>query len=341
MNAIRDPEAIMAAWLDDGPAQLPTDTRQAIAVGIRTVTRRRPGIGLRLLGRPDLSRFAVALGSAAAVVVVAALALSFYAKQPSVGGLDTASPSPVPSATPSPPPTRAGTSSGAALLPEGSHMLWDREFLGRQIIVAIPAPDWYGEPGGGVLEKHDNSGAPDGAGLVVFAGPSRLFPHYFFVYGDPCHWSTTTPASPVTTVDEVVTALASQASRDASVPVDVTVSGYAGKAITLHVPDDAVFSDCDQGEFRTLVSAWNGSGDFIEDPGQPPSPDNYKLWEDESRTGTLRAQDAGQIDTLWIFHVEEVGLVMIDAAYYDGTPQSVVDELIAIVESARVSGPPD
>ncbi len=44
MNVNRDPDAIMAAWLDDGPAELPADTRQAIAVGIRTVPRRRPGI---------------------------------------------------------------------------------------------------------------------------------------------------------------------------------------------------------------------------------------------------------------------------------------------------------
>ena len=43
MNIDRDPEAVIAAWLDDGPAQLPTETRHAIAVGIRTVPRRRPG----------------------------------------------------------------------------------------------------------------------------------------------------------------------------------------------------------------------------------------------------------------------------------------------------------
>ncbi len=70
-----------------------------------------------------------------------------------------------------------------------------------------------------------------------------------YVYGDPCQWSSTTPDPPATTVDELVAALSAQASRDASEPVDITVDGYAGKSITLHVPDDAVFSDCDEGYF--------------------------------------------------------------------------------------------
>ena len=57
-----------------------------------------------------------------------------------------------------------------------------------------------------------------------------------YVYGDPCQWASTTPETPATTVEEIVAALAAQASRDASEPVDVTVGGYAGKMITLHVP---------------------------------------------------------------------------------------------------------
>ncbi len=60
----------------------------------------------------------------------------------------------------------------------------------------------------------------------------------WYLYGDPCHWASTTPNTPTTTVDEIVTGLAAQASRDASAPVDVTVGCYAGKQITLHVPND-------------------------------------------------------------------------------------------------------
>ena len=75
------------------------------------------------------------------------------------------------------------------------------------------------------------------AGMIIFVGRE------YIVYGDACHWETTIPDAPVTTVDEFVAALASQESRDASEPVDITLGGYAGKSITLEVPDDVDFTD--------------------------------------------------------------------------------------------------
>jgi hypothetical protein len=74
----------------------------------------------------------------------------------------------------------------------------------------------------------------------------------------------------------------------------------AGKWITFHVPADAVFSDCDKGEFRTLV---------------------------EGADAARYHQDPGQIDRLWIVDVDRE-LVVIDAAYY-----VVPDEMEAIVDS--------
>jgi hypothetical protein len=103
-----------------------------------------------------------------------------------------------------------------------------------------------------------------------------------------------------------VAALTAQASRDATEPVDVTVDGYAGKSITLHVPDDAVFTECDSDTF----GSWGVPGDDV----------------------TRYHQDPGQIDTLYIVDVDGT-LAVIDTGYYDGTPQTVVDELEAIVES--------
>ena len=99
MNIPRDPDTVLAAWLEDGPIRLPHETRQAIAVGIRTVPRRRPGLGLTLggarLGLPDigLRRVSMALGGAAVVVLASALALGVYDDRPAVGG-------PVPAADP-------------------------------------------------------------------------------------------------------------------------------------------------------------------------------------------------------------------------------------------------
>ena len=39
MTVKRDPDAILAAWLEDGPVALPEPTRRAIAVTTRTTTR--------------------------------------------------------------------------------------------------------------------------------------------------------------------------------------------------------------------------------------------------------------------------------------------------------------
>src|SRR5215213_10533963 len=101
MNTLRDHDAVIGAWLDDGPQALPAETRQAITVGIRTVTRRRAGIPWPFVGRGlramEPRRLPVALASAAAIVVVAALALSFYVnRQGGIGAL----PSPSPFASP-------------------------------------------------------------------------------------------------------------------------------------------------------------------------------------------------------------------------------------------------
>ena len=81
----------------------------------------------------------------------------------------------------------------------------------------------------------------------------------FYIPADPCEWRSTWPDAPATTLDEFVGAIASQASRDASEPMDVTVDGHPGKSITLHVPEDIGHSagafDCDEGKFCTFGDA--------------------------------------------------------------------------------------
>jgi len=129
----------------------------------------------------------------------------------------------------------------------------------------------------------------------------------FDVYGDPCQWKSTIPETPATTVDEIATALAAQASRDGSEPVDVNVNGYTGKKITLHVPDDAVDDNCDQGTFASYGIA-----------GAYPS-----------RTH----QGPGQVDELWILNVNQA-VVIIDAMYRADTPAELIDEMRTIAESA-------
>ena len=138
------------------------------------------------------------------------------------------------------------------------------------------------------------------------------------MYGDPCQWSTTVPETPATTPDEIAAALAAQASRDATAPVDVTVGGYAGKSITLHVPmsfevpdatRDEEFADCDQSAFVSYGLEGNETG--------------YER----------NHQGPGQVDELWILDVDGA-IVILDAMYGPAAPAEHVADLRTLAESA-------
>ena len=76
MNQPRDPDAIIATWLDDGPIDLPAETRRAIKVGVRTQPRVRrmafPG-GITM---SPLTRLATAAAILVAVGAVSVLLFS-------------------------------------------------------------------------------------------------------------------------------------------------------------------------------------------------------------------------------------------------------------------------
>ncbi len=171
------------------------------------------------------------------------------------------------------------------------------------LTVTIPAPDWYGEVGGGILTKNDKHEPPDGIGIITFTQPE------YIVYGDACHWETTVPETPATTVDELVAALSAQGSRDASEPADITLGGYAGKSITLEVPEGLDFTECDPG----YGGSWSCGGE-----GEAPCAYHSGL---------------GEIDTVYILDVD--GVIMAwNTKYYAGTPAEDIAELEAIVQSA-------
>jgi hypothetical protein len=281
MSAHRDLDRLIQSFLAEGPMELPDPSYDEVRDRMEQ-KRQRAFIGP--WRTPDVNRYLKIGLAAAAVVLIAVVGFQF------LGDSNTGGPGTSESAEPSPSADR-------------SYVLLDGP---PQITVTLPAAGWDGgEAGGGILVRDDNTG------MITFTGP-------LYVYGDPCHWESTTPATPATTVDELVAALAAQPSRDASDPVDVTVGGYAGKSITLHVPDDIAYSaeeftDCDQGYF----------GSFGSDA--EPGPARYH-------------QGLGQIDELWILDVGGV-LVTIDTAYYARTPAEHVEEMRAIVESATFELP--
>jgi len=242
------------------------------------------------------------LAAAAVVAVVFIGAQLLGSSGDGVGGPGTeATATPAASAT----PEATAEPSVAAGLPQGPFILWSEDSVppGVQVTVTIPGAGWHGDASGGILVKNNNPNPPGGAGMVgPFFGP-------LWVYGDPCQWAGTAPEAPATTVDEFIAAMSAQPSRDASAPVDITLDGYEGQSITLHVPDDVVFSDCDQGYF----GSWTVEQDL--------EPYRYH-------------QGPGQIDEVWALDVDGQ-LMVFDLAYYEDTPAEDVSDMRSIMASAR------
>ena len=303
MTARHDLDRMLDAFLTDGPTELPDPSFDTVRDRMET-TRQRVVIGPWRL--PDMNKLVpIGLGAAAVAVALGVGARLLGPAPAGPGSLPSAQPTvtPVPSVV-TPSPTASDASPAAAgTLPLGSHQLWTN---GTPISVTIAGPGWYGDEGQGFIEKGENGAdGPAGAGIIVFPDGDG-----WYVPGDPCKWTTTWPNAPSTTVDGLVAALASQASRNPSAPSDITLDGHAGKSITLHVPDHAAFGSCDAGTFCTLG-----------DPVRSPTDSCFR-----------NAQSPGQIDEMWIVDVDgRPGVV--DWAYYAGTPKADVDELRSIVES--------
>lgn len=297
MSTQRDVTRIVRSWLKVEAHESADRVLDAVLDALPATPQRRASwLARRSTHMSTTMRIVLA---AAAVAAVAFIGYQLLPNRGGVGSTSTPTASPSASPTPTLAPTPTGTPAG---LPPGTHDLWNE---GIVMAATIPAPGWYGEPGGGILIKNDDAAAPDGAGMIVFAGQGDLF-----VYGDPCQWTSTRPETPATTVDEFIAALAAQPTRDASAPTDVTVGGYAGKSVTLHVPMDwptggEAFRDCERGEFRSFVAGVDGA--------------RYH-------------QDPGQIDEVMAVDVNGE-LVIIDIAYYAGTPAADIAELRSIVDS--------
>jgi hypothetical protein len=98
-NSASDPDPVLAAWLDEGPTDLPDVTRRAILAALPTTPQARRG--LLAPWRSPMNMFA--RGAAVLVVAVVAIgALALYAG--SNGGIGGLNPSPAPSPTISTPP---------------------------------------------------------------------------------------------------------------------------------------------------------------------------------------------------------------------------------------------
>jgi hypothetical protein len=220
MTAHQDLDRQLSDFLREGPTELPVQSFDAVRDRTEQ-TRQRVIIGPWRL--PEMNKIVtIGLGAAAVVVLVLVGAQLFGSPTGRIGSQTT--PTPEPSA------------SVAGDLPEGPHLLSEGTDSSVPITVTIAAPLWYGEPNGGGLCWGDPAdtcaGPPDGAGMIAFEGRK------YDVYGDACHRPGPVPDTTVTTVDELVNAVAKQVHREESAPEDITVDGYAGTKIVLRMGDE-------------------------------------------------------------------------------------------------------
>lgn len=308
MTAPRDLDRQITAFLQEGPAELPDASFDAVRDRIEG-TRQRVYVGPWRV--PTMNKFvSIGLG-AAAVVAVLVIASQFIAPPTSNVGGPTASPSSSAQVSVGAPSASFAAPSGDVALPVGPYEIVDQGATSHPVrtTVTIPAPGWTGIPDFGGLLKGEDADPPEAA-MLIWASPAGTA---FEVYGDPCKWASTKPATPATTVETFAAALAAQAGRDATDPVDVTIGGHSGKSLTLHVPNDAptraeAFKDCDQDTFASYGEAGRSE------------PSRYH-------------QGPGQVDQLWIIDVDGA-FVIIDAMWRSDTPATLIDEMRAIAESA-------
>jgi hypothetical protein len=128
------------------------------------------------------------------------------------------------------------------------------------------------------------------------------------VYRDACQWHTwLIELLEAPTVDETIAVIAAQPSRDATEPVDITLDGHAGKRPAISVPEDAVFADCTEGQFRTYVT-----------------PDD----------GVRHHQGPGQIYELWVVDVDGT-TDRLGRSFFPGASQAALAESASIIDSVR------
>ena len=274
MSTDRDTTRIVRSWLRTDEHESADRVLDAVLDQLDT-TPQRPATWWPARRFPEMNSVAK-LGLAVAAVAVAALLGFNYLVAPNIGGPNLGD---APESTPTPSPT--------------SYVITNDE--GVRVTLALPN-DWV--PGGWLVQNGRDERAELTA-IQVWAVTGNS-------YADPCNWNETALDPPLgPRVDDLATALQNQLSRDATTS-DVTLDGYAGKLVKMTVPTDAVFRDCDSGQFRS----WDGR--YHQGPGQK--------------------------DDVYIVDVEGFRLVL-DVLSYPGSPAADLEKLQQMLDTIQIEPP--
>ncbi len=312
MTAQRDPDRLIAAFLDEGPEELRDSSYDSVRSQIET---KRQWVVLGPWREQQMTNFAKVALAAAAVVLVAVVGIRFLpgmiagpGTTPSPTPLVTSVPtaSPVPTAAPITDPEGGRLTAGTYL---GHPFEPPNDGIGFRFIV--PSDAWESFHG-------DTSGLTGIARYGDSNGLSMGFLQVASLNGDPCHWSGAADDVEIgPAVDDLVAALTSSSEYGTSEPSDVNVGGYAGKQVVVTMPASAGGREpfavgCDEQSFMV----WNPDGEGFAIPGQG----SEHRW------------------TLWILDVAGERVV-INLTDYADSQADLVQELQSIVESIEITAP--
>ena len=298
MTAGRDPVDFIRTFLDEGQDELPERALHAVRRDIHR-TRQRAVIGP--WKEPRMSnRARIAMLAAAAVVV----AIVGYNLIPGIKGLGSGGPGPTATATPVPTPTAPPVPlpTGGALAP-GSYYVTDRSMVqASRLTLTVPAG--WSIPTSTDAFVIKNEGKPGEVLLTTW-----IVSH---VFADACQWDVNSLVNAGTTVDQLVTALVAQKSRQASTPSVVTLAGFPAKRLELTVSPTLDTATCTNGNLRY----WPGAGPDL--------------------TSGLCCNPAGNIDAIYVVNIAGNRLVIV-ARHYPGSTAADKAELQAIVDSVQIT----
>ena len=193
------------------------------------------------------------LAIAGAIAVLAVSCTSATPTTPPHASSPTAGTTPPPTSPPSAPALPMLPPDGAA--EPGTYLA---EYAGYRYTLNMPDAGWTSAVAeNGVAISTDGPAYEWSASLIIWGevGPGTA------LYERACQWAGTS-VTPGPTVGDLADALAGLDDFETSGPMDVMVGGHVGKRVQLTVPDDVNFSDCQEGEYRSM------DGRNYQEPGQ-------------------------------------------------------------------------
>lgn len=308
MTTPRDPDDILAAWLDEGPTRLPDQTRRAIVVALPTTSRRRHAWSgpWRFPLMTMTSKVAIGAVAVIAIVLGSVFLLRPGPSDNGVGGAPSATlsptaaptPTPAPSATPLASPTPGPLSAGEGPRPvaAGTYSAFDP----FPVHMTLTIPDgWSG-----------NIGGPYAVFLKRTSGPGQVnFTIFDDVYVDPCDSAKGFVAPRPKSVEDLAAVLAEMPGVRPTKPVSSTIGGQAAKSLTLTAPTTSATCNPDPGE--GVFPTW-----------QLP-------------LGAVNALGPGQQDRVWITDVDGTRVV-IDAQEPVVQDAALHAEIQSILDSIKI-----